>query len=503
MLLATAIPARAGGPGPAVEVVAIRPDEQFRAVISLFEGTPWPHPAAVLVDWKRSAAKAGERSLGKPLEALIAAINPLMARELETLDGARILLDFPPEGGVRWAVVVPEDDGSIAALATALALTDGEPIQASGPLLVDRLGPPGAPLIASGGPGETTIVASDRDTLDAAIRRGPIAPEGGGEEVGSGWVVRVDPEVLASSGSISARRVGEALMGLGYRGVLGRGALARGVLEVVVEQGRAGEDARPAAWGKIDPRWLDLVPIDRASAVVSVAIGPGGDAWGEVLGVADRIERADPDRAEVAPLRQRLALLALARGVFLEADLWPMLSGVTLWISVDEQGDPGEGLIALHATDEDAAGRISERVASRIVGEPGGLIPSRLEMSRRGASVLLAWGAEVLEQSLAAWEDPARSAGPMLRDAWGPTAPGRLGAAWPGRLPWVGEAGGPLREALADGPPVVWLGWAGGGTARDLVRWNGLDEPVRRFLERIPAEPTPAGESPIAAGAQP
>ncbi|QDV32645.1 hypothetical protein ElP_04800 [Tautonia plasticadhaerens] len=486
-------------------MVAVRPDEQCRAVLSLFEGTPWPHPAAALVDWKRSAPAGELRSLGKPLEALIAAFNPLMARELETLDGARVLLDFPPAGGARWAVVVPEDDGSIAALATALALTDGETLPAEGPVRVDRLGPPGAPLIASGAPGVPTVVASDREALVSAIGRGPVGREMDGEDAEPGWVIRVDPGVLADSGSIAARRAGEALIGLGYGGVRGRAALGEGALEVVLRRPRpeGDADARAAAWGAIDPRWLDPVPIDRAAAVVSMAIGPGADAWGEVLGVADRIERADPGRSGVAPLRQRLALLALARGASLEADLWPLLSGVTLWISVDERGDPDGGLVALHATGEWAAARIADRVASRMVGERGGLIPIRLETARRGASVLVGWGRDALASSLSAWDDPPRSAGPMLREAWVGAAPSRVGAAWPGRFPRLGEAGGPLRETLAEGPAVVWLGWSGGGTTRDLVRWDGLDDSVRRFLGRIPAVPTPAGESPIAAGVRP
>jgi hypothetical protein len=486
-----------------VEVLAIRPDEQCRAVISLFEGTPWPHPAAVLVDWKRAAGEGERRSLGKPLEAMISAINPLMARELATLDGARLLLDFPDEGGIRWAMVVPEDDGSIAAFATALALTDGEPLPPEGAMFVDRLGPPGAPLIATGEPGSPAILASDRGAMASALRRGPVEPAVPGEEPRSGWIVRVDPEGMRGSGEVAVHRLGEALIGLGYQGIVARAALEGEAFAVVANSPRQGQGDRAEGWGRIDPRWLDPVPIDRASAVVSVAIGPGADAWSEAIGLADRIERADPDRADLAPLRQRLALFALARGARLEADLWPMLLGVTLWCSVDELGDLDAGLLALHASGEQDAARIADRVVARLLGDGIAVAGRPLEMASRGGSVLIGWGAGALESSLEAAEDPSKSAGELLREDFGASAPGRLGAVWPGRLPWIGEEGSPLRGAMTDGPPLIWSGWTGGGTIRDELHWGGLRALVRRFLERIPAEPTVAGESPIVSGAQP
>src|SRR6478609_4346955 len=73
----------AEGPRPVVSIRADRPDEQLRAVLGLFEGSRAPSPAAALAGWKRASRESGR--LGKPLEALIASINPAMVGELRTL----------------------------------------------------------------------------------------------------------------------------------------------------------------------------------------------------------------------------------------------------------------------------------------------------------------------------------------------------------------------------------------------------------------------------------
>ena len=65
------------------------------------------------------------------------------------LDQADLVLWFDPENGSpQWYASLPRDDGSIANLATALALTDGGPEPPLGTVTVDRLGPPPSPLIA-------------------------------------------------------------------------------------------------------------------------------------------------------------------------------------------------------------------------------------------------------------------------------------------------------------------------------------------------------------------
>src|SRR5690606_2519447 len=106
----------------------------------------------------------------------------------------------------------------------------------------------------------------------------------------------------------------------------------------------------------------------------------------------------------------------------------------------DEQGALDGGMLALHARDGRGADRIADGVVSRFAGLGRGpaeapirspdLLDGRpLAMGRLGASVLVGWGDGALAASLAAADDPSRSAGPALRQCWRDPAPGRLGAA--------------------------------------------------------------------------
>ena len=153
-----------GWAGEAIAVRAVRPVEQGERLIDLFRGSH-PHPAAALAAWKQ--ATGGRVSLGKPLEAAIAALNPGMIHELKSLDGSDFLIGFAPE--TRWRAIFPHDDGSLAALGVALALTDGAREEPLGSVPVLRLGPPGAPLSASR-PGRLAL-ASTRDGLRPRPRR--------------------------------------------------------------------------------------------------------------------------------------------------------------------------------------------------------------------------------------------------------------------------------------------------------------------------------------------
>ncbi|WP_152051244.1 hypothetical protein [Tautonia marina] len=489
-LLPMVLPARAGEPSPAIEIRAIRPDAQVFALLSLFEGTAWPHPAAALADWKQSAPPGEERSLGKTLEALLTALNPLMAQELATFDGTRFLLDLDSGGQPHWAAVVPKDDGTITALATALVLTDGRREASEGPFAVDRIGPNGAPLVASTEPGAPVILASDRPALRLAMER-LNGNQGDDPGIDSGWIVRVDPKALAASEWVPGRQIAAAVLGLGYESIEARAALVGDCLEVVVEGPTHPLATRPG-WGAIDPSWLDVVPNEQAAMAVSLAIGPGADAWAGLLQVVDRVEQADPTRGEAVAFRQRLGLLALIRGIRLELDFWPNLTGVTAWVSLNEAGFPDGGLLALHATSDQAAEQVRDRVVTRIVE---GLASVRwmedrpLKTARVGNSVLIGWGAEAFTASLVALADPEQSAGSTLRSQWTDAAegPSRVLATWPGRLPWIDPA---IREALIETPPVVVLGWTEGEALRDRLRWEGLRDPIRRFLDQLPAEPT-------------
>ena len=137
--------------GPEVVFRLIHPDRQAAAIIQLFEGCRAPHPAAALAAWKR--ATRDRNQLGKPLEAVISFFNPEMVREWRVLHEAKLQLGLDPDTGKpRWSMVVPRDDGTIAALVTSLRLSGGNeeaPMEIEEQrIAVQRLGGPGAAVAA-------------------------------------------------------------------------------------------------------------------------------------------------------------------------------------------------------------------------------------------------------------------------------------------------------------------------------------------------------------------
>jgi hypothetical protein len=477
------IPAPGADIPEAMTVRLIRPDRQLERLIDLFKGSRATDPAAALAAWKRSAG--APKGLGKPVEAAIALLNPAMVRELRTLDGAVLGIEFDPnDGNVRWNVVVPHDDGTFAALATALVLTEGAsdlPLEGHP---VDRLGPPGAPLLAS--MGGAVALAGTRDDLAVAVAK---ARAGGLDRPNaeSGWFIRFDPSAMTATGPVARRRAAEALQGIGCREAEGAAGLSGDSLSFAIS---ATLDPAPAPSLSVDPGWLDWVP-DRSSAAVAIALDPRPEAWDRTFALADRVERADPARAGLAPLRTRLNLIATAAGVRLETDLWPRLVGVSACLLPDAAGQVEGALIALHAHDPEAAERISGQIVPRLAARlPQGRLAGRpIAVLRRESTVLVAWGDSTLSDCLKAKDQPDHPAGAAIRAPWGPIAPPRAGAFWPGRLRATAPAGSPLAQTLAEAPPVVWWGRNDGPVARDFVRWTDLDGLIRRFLERIPLDP--------------
>lgn len=478
-------------PRPALTIRFVHPDQQLERVIALFDGSRARHPADALAAWRRASG----RRLTKALEAVIAAFNPGMVRELRTLDDAEIMIGIDQaDGRPRWRAVLPEDDGTFAALATALALTDGGRDGLIDGIAVDRLGSSGAPLMARSARAE--VVAGSREDLRIALKRDPAAPS----PIGSGWVVKLDPEALAGPGSLVRRQAAEALRVLGCREVVAVAGLDGSTFSIVLNSRFAS--TRPAA-GTLDPTWLDPVPKQRTVAAIALATAP--TTLDALFAVCDRIEQVNPGRENVAPMRMRLNLLALAVGVRPEVDLWPGLRGLTACLLADASGVIDGGFLALHAVDEPSAERIAGVVAPRLAcvfrlsdsdgpaekGDQGlrrlsTVAGHPLAAVRRGPMVLLAWGESTLPACLDALDHSDRSAGPLIRSSWGPDLPGRAGAFWPGR---VSGPGPDLVSALAASAPVVWQGKAVGDHAVDEVRWTGLDALVRRFLERLPLEP--------------
>ena len=503
LLLAALGPARADEPPPPVALTArlAAPDRQLARLLDLFRGSRADSPAAALAGWKR--ATRAVQPLSKQADALITLLNPAMVAELRTLDGAAFSLGFDAAGQRRWAATIPADDGTFAALATALALTGGASEDLLGAARVDRLGPPGSALMARSG--STVVVSATRDDLRAALDRLPLPAPPPAE----GLHFHLDPAALGTAGPVSRRRVAETLRALGCKDLEGIARLDGEVASLIVT-GRWAEQPPGDAGRAIDPSWVDWFPADRSLAAVALSLDPGPGAWDALFAAADRVDKADPARAKLPPLRARLNLYALIAGIKPEADLWPHLRG----LSVAATTRPGEAtpgaLLALHLDGDAAALRIVDGVLPRLVAQfkladrdapPADPAPDRirrlgraggrpLEVARRGPTVLLGWGEGTLASALDASDHPEHSAGPALRASWGPVAPRRVGALWPGRLPGLPE-GSPLAAALIGSPPILWSGTTSGLDSRDELRWESLREPVRRFLERLPLDPPP------------
>jgi len=482
---------RAEEPTDALTVRALRIDRQLERVIALFEGARAPNPAAALAGWKRATHGLGRPQLGKGLEAAIAALNPGMVRELVRLEEIKVGLGFDPDNGqARWYVAAPGDDGTLAALLTATALTEGEADASFREFRVDRLGPPGAPL-ALRIPGALALAATraDLSTVLAEVRK--RQPSTTSEE--TGWRFEVKPEQIPLTGPISRQRAIEALRASDLSRIKGSAGIEGDTFKVTT----TSELRKAAFTGSIDPAWLDWIPASGVLAGVSLAIDASPTAWDARFAWADRVERVDPLKGQLAPLRTRLILLSIAAGIQPEVDLFPKIRGVTAYTA---SASPWVGrlnslVLALHVADETSADRLATHLFPRLVAAlskqpvsvaredgtiPLGTVSGREVVLRRsGSTLLFGWGVSSLDSALAAKEDTARSAGTTLRELGGKNPPQRLGVVWTDQL---------ARPLLNGASPVVWVGRNQEQALSDELTWSGLKGIVQRFLTRVPLE---------------
>ncbi len=495
-------------PPPALTVRLLRPDVQSARVMALFQGTRFAHPAEALAAWKRGAGP--RHALGKPSDAAIAAFNPAMAGELRGLDQADLVLWFDAaDGAPHWYAALPRDDGSFANLALALAMTDGGREPPLGAVAVDRLGPPPSPLLAR--TPDRFAIADAREPLRRAIGPPRACPWDDGADLpalDSGWLIGVDPEGLGPSGPVGQRRLAAALRGIGCRNALACAGLEGETLSLNVA---LRLDAPPSPAAAIDLAWLDALPESGLLAAFACTIDPSAGAWDRTFALADRIERADPAHAGVAPLRTRINLLAATVKVRPELDLWPHLRGLSGALLVDPAGAVDGAVLSLH-TDSPAA---AERIAGQVIPALAPLlglrkapapveVPAPLQLagrrilgeirhrtvsvSQKGDTVRIGWGDAALEPDRV---DPAN---PSLRGLVPPgeRLPQRFGAFWPGRLALASTLGIPVAAALGEAAPILWSGRNDAPGAREVVRWSGLRDLVHHFLERLPLDPMPA-----------
>lgn len=463
-------------PAPTVEFRLIHPDRQWLSLLELVRGSGFRDPAEALVRWKQSDPA---RSLGKPVEALIASLNPATAGSLRVLDGARGTVEPGRSGPPAWHVILHDESGIAADLLTALALTDGPP---TGPIAdrasgdVDRIGGPGSPLFAR--EGARLVVASDLPMLRRGLGTpGADAPPFLPDRCG-GLAGRIDLERWVTSSSITERRVLAGLLGFG----IPRTDIHIG-LEGDALRAEFRTPVREAAL--VDRRWLDAVP-EGSHVVASLGLAPDPGAWGRRFLAADRVEKADPAAAGLAPLRVRLAFLARAAGVRLDRDVLPHIRGITLALDLGVAGRVERLRIVLHAPDD--------RIAVELSALAGALLADRVRLpdlagpavSARGPDVRIDWG----DFS----DRPAPSGASAFRR--------RLDAAWPidppSRLGWMRPealarfaAWDRLDDLIAASEPILWRGSSGVEGSVDRIEWAGLDRLARAIAARAgpPAPP--------------
>ena len=433
---------------PTLAVRLDRPDIQLARLLKLFDGTPVDGPAAAWAGWK--LATGG--TLGKPAEAAIAALNPSMVAELKTLDGATLAYRPP----ARWWARVPADDGTFAALATAMALSGGAAEPALGDAEIDRVGPPGSPLLARRGRA-LVAAAVDRgalaEALGASRLRLPEAPDGG-------WSIaaRVDPTAAPEP----MKDAVAALSAWGVDAVGGVFGLNSDGMLMSTFQSRLTE--KSPTMRPLDLGLLDRLPADGAMLAVGLGLDPGPRGVSSLFAAADRVEKTLPGRSAAGPLRARVDLALGGLGVRAEAEVWPFVAGVAAALYADESGRVVGARVVLGATGPAATDRLARSV-SRVARALG-----------PGVSVVAIGG-----RVEADWGEVGRGAtiGASIRSAIGDATPSRVISVSTGRLPGLAPR---LSRALRTTEPVI--GWGVGPS--DRLRWGGLRRGVAAFLDGLP-----------------
>ncbi len=232
--------------------------------------------------------------------------------------------------------------------------------------------------------------------------------------------MHVDPKGLNREGvPLRARRLGVSLAKQRAEGLDAAIRLEGETLRAEVHV----RYATPPGFAKatIAPAWLDGIPTDGTLAAFAYALDPSPTAWNATFDVLDAVDRADPSRANLAPLRLRLNLLGSAAVIKPDVDLWPRLRGVSGFVTADAAGKVDGVVLRLHATDEPSAKRLETLTLPRIARAALGLKPNDpaapavlqvrgkpLAFGRTGQDVAIAWGGAIAEHTAAAPGSPLR-----------------------------------------------------------------------------------------------
>jgi hypothetical protein len=493
---------------PSIRIRLSHPDKQLQEVLDLFKEAKAKNPAAALAAWKR-ASKEPNR-LGKPLEALIAALNPKMVEELKTLDRAEVSIHFNPQtGDPEWFAILPNDDGTFAALASAFVLSGGAAEAPIGEVPIDRLAGPGSPLMArvEGG----TLIASNRDGIKRARARlsGPIDPFEG-LITPNGVQLVIEPGSLKGSKSLNVQRLEELLRTSDRipKEIRDATSLFRGYFELgggIFMANLVDMAPRKIPKVSINPSWYDWIPKTRVITCFAFATDSEQKSWDSLFALADRIEKLDPARATIASSQVRLDLLARLSGLRLENDLLTHLKGVSGWVGSSNSKDVNQALLAFHLDDPEAAERIvngfkpipgsgqkpgNEPERSKWLGQVEG---QSLWITRSERAVVLSWGVGVLEASLKARDNPDHSSGAEIRKMIMNDEKALAGGVvWPERIPRLGLAELPRDKDEEEILPVFWFVYPVNNIALTLgLVWGEIDQTVKRFLDLIPLDPPP------------
>ena len=485
-----------------IRVQFVHPEQQLREVLNLFEGTKAKHPAALLAAWRR--ATHNPDVLDKVTQAAIASLNPDMLREWSLLHHALGFWDSPQ----HWCAAIPNDDGTFAAFATALALTDGAeeaplaPIQAR----VDRLGKQGAPLLAQHQ--NQVVVASSRAELLTGFRQLATPRAAPAENpAASGVHLQIKPGRLRPDSAPWLERLTKTLSALEIDAAELQASIQNGRVQLVIDSPTQIEADHP-----IDPAWLAIIPNNAAGAF-SLSRDSRGQLLTALRKVFESLAR-NPENPPPSPLKPCLESILIKDGQILwDSARWDALRGSTGFVVTNHQAEFTAGALVLHMADPQAASDFAPRIArvarQFIAGKPqNGPIPTPrdtpldlgefdsrpVRMFAKDAHILISWGdldSRQLAARLTSPPDDWRNALPST--ALEPGAQS-LFLAWPGRLPIPGlPRDGILARALAESPPVVARGGVQQGHWSERITWDGARGFVQKLTEILPQQPPENG----------
>ncbi len=469
------------GPTPAqappfLTIRLVEPKVQGERLLALFNGTKAPHPAAALAGYRH--AHRGISGLSKGAEAGIAALNPRMVRELGLFNNATVEFKRRPDGKLGWNALILNDDGSLDAVGTAFALTDGLSLPPIDGATVDRLGPPGAPLLAKRG-AKLIVGGAAEDVNDGLLRTDSAVPSA----LRSGFASRIVPENLTNANdSLTNRRILEAFRAVGAKTIDTTVALEDDRVVATVTTGLAAPINAKLA---IEPDWLAIPSNTQLVAAFAFALDSSPAAWNSLFQVIDRVERVDPAYANVAPARLRLGLIFGRAKVRPDSDLYPVIQGVSGFVTGDK-GKAAGALVRIHVRDELAAKKLASETLPRLIiafrlgksapGEGGGFVINGKPLSiiANGRTVEVNWGSveKANLENRPSW----------IKDSLTNPGVARLVAFWPEQIATI---------KVPAGEPVVWVGRNLDSQTRDEIRWTSLKSLVKTLVDRLEITPPP------------